>query len=59
MARPMGGSKQGCLRVNFDHRLKLEFHGSTITITRDCIRPWLDARPKRPMMETAPEALAA
>ncbi len=31
MAHPMGGSKQGCLRVDFDRRLKLEFHGSRIT----------------------------
>jgi len=27
----MGESKQGCLRVDFDRRLKLEFHGSKIT----------------------------
>ncbi len=31
MAYPMGESKQGCLRVDFDRRLKLEFHGSKIT----------------------------
>ncbi len=31
MAHPMGESKQGCLRVDFDRRLKLEFHGSKIT----------------------------
>ncbi len=31
MAHPMGESKQGCLRVDFDHRLKLEFHGSKVT----------------------------
>ena len=31
MAYPMGESKQGCLRVDFDRRLKLEFHGSRIT----------------------------
>ena len=28
MAHPMGESKPGCLRVVFDRRLKLEFHGS-------------------------------
>ncbi len=28
MAHPMGESNQGCLRVDFDRRLKLEFHGS-------------------------------
>ena len=28
---PMGESKPGCLRVVFDRRLKLEFHGSKIT----------------------------
>mgnify|MGYP000052991680 CR=1 FL=1 len=31
MAHPMGESKRDGLRVNFDHRLKLEFHGSKIT----------------------------
>ena len=31
MAHPMGESKQGCLRVDFDRRLKLEFHGSRVT----------------------------
>ncbi len=31
MAYPMGESKFPPLRVNFDRRLKLEFHGSKIT----------------------------
>ena len=31
MAHPMGESKQGPLRVGFDRRLKLEFHGSQIS----------------------------
>ena len=31
MAHPMGESKPGRLRVVFDRRLKLEFHGSKIT----------------------------
>ena len=31
MAYPMGESKEGCLRVDFDRRLKLEFHGSDIS----------------------------
>ena len=31
MAHPMGESKQGCLGVDFDRRLKLEFHGSKVT----------------------------
>ncbi len=31
MAHPKGESKQGCLRVDFDRRLKLEFHGSKVT----------------------------
>ena len=31
MAHPMGESKQGPLRVGFDRRLKLEFHGSEIS----------------------------
>jgi hypothetical protein len=26
MAHPMGGSKDGVLRLYFDHRLKLKFH---------------------------------
>jgi len=29
--RPKGEEKKGVLRVNFDRRLKLEFHGSKIT----------------------------
>ena len=31
MAHPMGESKRGPLRVGFDRRLKLEFHGSEIS----------------------------
>jgi hypothetical protein len=31
MAYPMGEAKRGPLRVDFDRRLKLEFHGSEIT----------------------------
>jgi hypothetical protein len=31
MACPMGEAKPGPLRVEFDRRLKLEFHGSKIT----------------------------
>ncbi len=31
MARPMGESKEGVLRLDFDRRLKLEFHGSKVT----------------------------
>ena len=31
MAHPEGDTKQGELRVVFDRRLKLEFHGSKIT----------------------------
>lgn len=31
MAHPMGDSKLGGLRVDFDRRLKLEFYGSKIT----------------------------
>ena len=31
MAHPMGESKHGGLRVDFDRRLKLEFHGSKVT----------------------------
>ncbi len=31
MAYPMGEQKWDPLRVDFDHRLKLEFHGSKIT----------------------------
>ncbi len=31
MAYPMGESKEGRLRVDFDRRLKLEFHGSGIS----------------------------
>ena len=31
MAYPMGEEELGPLRVDFDRRLKLEFHGSRIT----------------------------
>ena len=31
MAHPMGESKRDGLRVDFDRRLKLEFHGSRVT----------------------------
>ncbi|MDA8052498.1 MAG: transposase, partial [Rhodospirillales bacterium] len=31
MERPAGESDEGALRVDFDRRLKLEFHGSRIT----------------------------
>ncbi len=31
MAHPMGESKEGFLRLDFDRRLKLEFHGSKVT----------------------------
>ncbi len=31
MAYPTGESKEECLRVDFDRRLKLEFRGSKIT----------------------------
>ena len=31
MAHPMGELKQGCLRVDFNRRLNLEFHGFKAT----------------------------
>ncbi len=31
MAHPMGESKDEVLRLDFDRRLKLEFHGSKVT----------------------------
>jgi len=31
MGHPMGESKRDSLRIDFDRRLKLEFHGSKIT----------------------------
>jgi hypothetical protein len=31
MAHPMGKSKDGGLKLDFERRLKLEFHGSKVT----------------------------
>jgi hypothetical protein len=31
MSNPMGETNDGTLRLDFDRRLKLEFHGSRIT----------------------------
>ncbi len=31
MAHPMGVSKDGVLRLDFDRRLRLKFHGSKVT----------------------------
>jgi len=31
MAHPMGEREAGVLRLDFDRRLKLEFHGSSVT----------------------------
>lgn len=31
MAHPVGDSESGALRLDFDRRLKLEFHGSKVT----------------------------
>ena len=31
MAHPIGESKRGCLGLDFDRRLKVEFHGSKVT----------------------------
>ena len=31
MSHPMGESKEGVLMLDFDRRLKLEFHGSKVT----------------------------
>ena len=31
MAQPAGDAQSDALRLDFDHRLKLEFHGSSVT----------------------------
>jgi hypothetical protein len=31
MAQPAGEAESDALRLDFDHRLKLEFHGSSVT----------------------------
>lgn len=31
MVQPAGEAKSDALRLDFDHRLKLEFHGSSVT----------------------------
>jgi hypothetical protein len=31
LARPGGEAESDALRLNFNHRLKLEFHGSSVT----------------------------
>ena len=40
MAYPMGESKRDGLRVDFDYRLKLEFHGSQITSDGGLLTYW-------------------
>ena len=36
MAQPAGEAESDALRLDFDHRLKLEFHGSSVTSERMC-----------------------
>ncbi len=45
MAHPMGELKQGCLRVDFDRRLKLEFHGSKVATDAGLLTFWGAGRP--------------
>jgi hypothetical protein len=41
MAYSMGVLKKGCLRVDFDRRLKLQFHGSKIILVCWPIMNWM------------------
>jgi hypothetical protein len=55
MAYPMGEAQQQPLRVDFDRRVKLEFHGSRVTsvavpraLFDDILRRIDDLRPRLP-----------
>ncbi len=56
MAHPWRESKQGALRVDFERRLKLEFHGSKVTSEAGLLAYW-ELDDTRGLSEIAGETL--
>jgi hypothetical protein len=52
MAQPTGESESDALRLDFDQRLKLEFHGSNVIIRHMLCKGALAAAIARPLLAT-------